>query len=293
MKAETKTNNKHKEMVITEKEDKYFWILLVIFLILSSIIQIPSVIENKIVSIIIYLLRNLVFTGTVIGYSFFCEKPNRLKGFGKIISIVSIICFWIRDFVSSKTDLNILAVIIVTNIVYSLIQFIKYNEKSKVTIGISMFFVLIYLLYSQRFSPINDKALLYVFIGCFCILATIISIYLVVKKQALKDLELSEKICLPILVLGLSAALIITGYYNLNYSLDTSEPTVQSYTITDKVYHSGFRSPVSYKFCFDIDNTLVSVEVEASDYNSYEIGDKYQLKYSNGFFNDPYYYAIE
>lgn len=293
MKAGTKTNNKHKEMVIIEKEDKYFWILLVIFLILSFILQIPSVTENKIISIIIYILRNLIFTGTIVGYSFFCENPNRLKGFGKIISISSIIYFWIRDFLSSKMDLNILTVIIAISIIYSLIRFIKYNEKNKVTIGISLFFVLIFLVYSQRFTQINDSALLYIVMGGFSILTTIISIYLVVKKQSLKNLELSEKICLPILVFGLTAALIITGYYNLNYSLDTSKPIIESHTIVDKQYYHSFRSPDEYKFCFDINNTLVSVEVEASDYNSYEIGDRYQLKYSNGFFNEPYYYAID
>lgn len=293
MKAGTKTNNKHKEMVIIEKEDKYFWILLVIFLILSFILQIPSVTENKIISIIIYILRNLIFTGTVVGYSFFCEKPNRLKGFGKIIPIVSIIYFWIRDFVSTKTDLNILTVIIAVSIVYSLIRFIKYNEKCKVIFGILIFFGLIYILYSQRFTQINDNILFYVITGSTCALTTIISIYLVVKKQTLKNLELSEKICLPILVFGLTAALIITGYYNLNYSLDTSKPIIESHTIVDKEYYHSFRSPDEYKFCFDINNSIISVKVETSDYNSYEIGDRYQLKYSNGFFNEPYYYTID
>ena len=280
-------------MAITEKEDKYFWILLAIFLILSFILQIPSVTENKIISIIIYILRNLVFTGTVVGYSFFCEKPNRLKGFGKIISIVSIIYFWIRNFVSTKTDLNILTIIVMISISYSLIRFIKYNEKCKVIFGILIFFGLIYILYSQRFTQINDNILFYVITGSFCVLTTIISIYLVVKKQSLKNLELSEKICLPILVLGLTATLIITGYYNLNYSLDTSKPIIESHTIVDKEYYHSFRSPDEYKFCFDINNSIISVEVETSDYNSYEIGDRYQLKYSNGFFNEPYYYTID
>ncbi|MCM1114187.1 MAG: hypothetical protein NC397_01675 [Clostridium sp.] len=287
------TNKKHKEMVSPQKEDKVFWIIMIFFIAVSVIAQIPSVQENNIIFGIFILLRNLIFTFTVIGYSFFCNKPNRVKGFGIFVSAASILFFWIRDFVAKKTEINILTIIIIISLIYSFFLFIKYSIKSKVMIGISVYYSLIYLLIARSMTFVNDdNKALYVVIGIISILFTAISIYLVKKNDNFKYMELSEKIALPFLVFILSAVFLFSGYTNLNCSLEKNAPVTKTYTIVDKKYiHS--RGADEYNFCFNIDNSEICVEVLSSDYNSYEIGDKYSIKYSNGFFNDPYYYAFE
>ena len=293
MKDRTKANRKYNNMNVVKEEDKYFWIIVLVFSLLTLIMNLPAVTENLIIYIGIFVLRDLIFAGTVIGYSFFCNKPQRLTGVGVVIAIISIFGYLVMDFISKKAELNILFCLIVANIVYSLAEFIKNSKKSKVTFGLAIYFGLIYMLNGQYFGFSDESVRFYIIAGVLSIIASISIIYLFIKNKSLKALEITDKISTIFLTICFSFAFIFSSYANLNYSLDLSEPTKANCIIADKFYIHSYRSPESYKFSFELDGKVVEVEVEESDYSKYDIGDKFTLNHSKGFFNDEYYYAYE
>lgn len=288
-----KAGKKNRTIDQTKKEKIIFSVIVSIFLIVSFIAMIPSVLQNRTLTIVLWLLRNLILSATIIGFSFFCNKKDRIKGFGVFISISSVIVLWISNFLSKKVHLNILILAIIVYLIYSLFLFLKRNVKNSVLIGITLYFIVNYLIESCSITFLyEDNIPLFVAIGIISIVFTVISICLVMKNQFLKKMELSEKIALPFLVMVFSAAFIFSAYTSLNCSLDTNTPVSKTYTIIDTDYVHGYRTVDHFKFYFEINNTKTGVEVNADDYYSYDVGDEYSVYYSDGFFNNPYIFAV-
>lgn len=286
-----KAERKCRPMTQTKKEKMTFSIIVAFFLIVSFIAMIPDVLRYKVLTIILYSLKNLILSATVIGFSFFCNKKDRVKGLGMFLSISSVIILWLMNFLSKKMYLNIVMLAIVLCLTYSLFLFLKHNEKNRVLIGITLYYFIVLLNETSNFTFIDDNNKPLILVGIISLIFTVIAICLVVKNQFLKKMELSEKIALPFLVFLFSAGLIFSTYTCLNCSLDTNAPVSKNYTIIDSGYIHGYRTINQFKFYFEINNTKTGVAVSPENYYSYDVGDEYTVYYSNGFFNDPYIFA--
>lgn len=125
---------------------------------------------------------------------------------------------------------------------------------------------------------------------CLAAVGCVICIFLLVKgKIQLEDNRLSERIFLPILVLGGCFSLFWMTAHNLNYALDRSAPTRFETVITDKrsEYHS--KSGTSYYVTVRLNGEAVNLSVLSGEYAQVQIGDAYSVMQYDGAFGDAYY----
>lgn len=120
-------------------------------------------------------------------------------------------------------------------------------------------------------------------VGC------VVCIHLLLQgKIQLKDNRLSERVFLPILVLGGCFSLFWLTAQNLNYALDSSTPTRFETVITEKnEYHS--KSVTSYYLTVRLNGEAVEMSVLSGEYERVQIGDAYSVLQYDGAFGDAYY----
>lgn len=292
MKAGKKSVNKYKNLKSDNGiKEIIFWIVLVIIGVFSIVCDTPKFTTGT-GRIILLVIINLLITGLIIYFSFFCDKKNRVKGFLLILAVATIIFIWLRHFISLKAELTISAVLTVITVSCAVYRYLRFEQKNKVLFGISIYYVLFNLMQAMNFSIIdNDSVILDIAIVLFAIICTLVSILLIIKNKYLKDIGLANKIFLPFLVLLFSASISFSLIVNLNYSLDKSEPIVKSGTIVEQQLDSGYRRITSFKFIIDIDGEEIYIEVPGDEYYSYKVGDTYEASFYKGFFDIPFYTA--
>jgi len=117
---------------------------------------------------------------------------------------------------------------------------------------------------------------------------TAIAVILLIKNYIhLKDDRLSEKIALGFCVLMACFGLMWATMSNLNFALDTKEPIASEEIILDKSRTTGKSS--SYYFHMEINGKKHKIDVPASTYREYDVGDSFRKLYYEGAFNDPFY----
>ncbi|MBQ8551778.1 MAG: hypothetical protein IJ428_03080 [Clostridia bacterium] len=93
----------------------------------------------------------------------------------------------------------------------------------------------------------------------------------------------------------ISATLILAIFFyfyaaNLNYALDTAEPSEYMLAVTEKDKDRGTsRSPTTYDFTFIADGKEINVKIPKSHYDAYDIGDLYPVQKYSGAFGEPFY----
>ena len=75
---------------------------------------------------------------------------------------------------------------------------------------------------------------------------------------------------------------------NLNYALDSNEPTQQITTIVDKDVDTSGKSR-DYIFTLELDGKTFDLNVSSSTYYDYEISEEFIVEYRQGAFNHPFY----
>ena len=119
------------------------------------------------------------------------------------------------------------------------------------------------------------------------IIAAIIAFY----YAKIDVLELTKSLNLvftPILICFLFFSITWITAMNLNYALDSNEPTQQIATIVDKDVDTGGKSR-DYTFTLDLDGQTFDLNVSSSTYYDYEIGEEFTIEYRQGAFNHPFY----
>lgn len=281
--------NKYSER---QKETDNFWILLSLYAALAFITESPIVTDNTILYLVLFILLQLFFAGVVTSYSFFCFKPHRIKGFGAFIAIASIIGKIIFSLTYGKTALNLLFCLVLVNLIYSVIVLIKGSSKNRVSLGLTVYFGFLYLSNSLDIS-LSDERKLYFISALLTFFVVIFTAVLIVKNSNLKILNAVKKTEILILSALFSFCFFASSYINLNYSLDTTTAETISNEIIDKRYFHSFRSPDSYNFSFSENGKSIDLEVSPEVFGKYEIGEIYSFKQSQGFFDNPYYFASE
>lgn len=89
----------------------------------------------------------------------------------------------------------------------------------------------------------------------------------------------------------LTFLLVSIGIQNMNYALDTSEPTQYSAVIEDKIIRGGRKGGNKYYFQFTVNDETFNMKVFFSAYKSHNEGDTYNITYHEGAFGVPYYMA--
>lgn len=119
------------------------------------------------------------------------------------------------------------------------------------------------------------------------IIAAVISFY----YAKIDVLELTKSLNLvftPILICFLFFSITWITAMNLNYALDTNEPTQQIATIVDKDVDTAGKSR-DYTFTLNLDGKVFDLNVSSSTYYDYEIGEEFTVEYRQGAFNHPFY----
>ena len=119
------------------------------------------------------------------------------------------------------------------------------------------------------------------------LLLTGITVYFLVKGgiELQKD-SVSERVCLPFLVLFMSFALLTFTAANLNCALDRSDPTPYTVTVKDKRRTAG-----KVNRCFlivTVEGQELELDVPASDYRETDIGDPVTVEVYEGAFGKAY-----
>lgn len=121
-------------------------------------------------------------------------------------------------------------------------------------------------------------------VGC------IICIHLLLQgKIQLKDNRLSERVFLPILVLGGCFSLFWLTAQNLNYALDRSTPTRFETVITEKRSEYHTRAGEYYYITARLNGEAVELSVLSGEYERVQIGDAYPVLQYDGALGDSYY----
>lgn len=89
----------------------------------------------------------------------------------------------------------------------------------------------------------------------------------------------------------LTFLLVSLGIQNMNYALDTSEPTQYSAVIEDKIMRGGRKGSYTYYFQFTVNDETFNMKVFSAAYQSHNEGDTYNITYHEGAFGVPFYMA--
>lgn len=119
------------------------------------------------------------------------------------------------------------------------------------------------------------------------IIAAIIAFYL----AKIDMLELTKSLNLvftPILICFLFFSITWITAMNLNYALDSNEPTQQITTIVDKDVDTSGKSR-DYIFTLELDGKTFDLNVSSSTYYDYEISEEFIVEYRQGAFGHPFY----
>ena len=104
-----------------------------------------------------------------------------------------------------------------------------------------------------------------------------------VKKNITKKLSV-------FLIYGLLSFFVVSaGVQNLNYALDVSEPTRYSAVIEAKRSHHSRKGRDYRYFRFTVNGETIDLDVPASTYRTYNVGDTYNITRYQGAFGVPYY----
>lgn len=92
------------------------------------------------------------------------------------------------------------------------------------------------------------------------------------------------------------ATFIATGFFlvaatNLNYMLDFSRPEQYTLLVIDKDTDTHVKAPTEYQLILLYEEREITMNVSLSEYQTYEIGDYFQVELYQGFFGDAYYIA--
>lgn len=106
-----------------------------------------------------------------------------------------------------------------------------------------------------------------------------------VKKNITKKLSV-------FLIYGLLSFFVVSaGVQNLNYALDVSESTRYSAVIEAKRSHHSRKGRDYRYFRFTVNGETIELDVSASTYRTYNVGDTYNITQYQGAFGVPYYMA--
>ena len=121
------------------------------------------------------------------------------------------------------------------------------------------------------------------------ILLTALTAWFMVKGTVyLKDGRMGERICLLLLVLFFSFVALTFTACNLNYALDTGEPTHVPAIVREKHVSTG--EMTRYKLTVIVSGTEMDIEVSRDTYKGLEVGDRVTVDIYDGAFGDAYCY---
>ena len=121
------------------------------------------------------------------------------------------------------------------------------------------------------------------------ILLTAVTVWFMIRGTLyLKDGSIGERICLPLLVLFFSFVALTFTACNLNYALDTDEPTHIPAIVQEKHLSTG--EMTRYKLTVMLNGTEIDIEVSRDQYKRLEAGDCVTVELYDGAFGDAYCY---
>jgi len=233
-----------------------------------------------------FISLNIIITSIIIYLSY---KKIDMPLLGKLTIICYAVIIWVFIF----TDIGRIRFLI-----YMVYAFINISIAIYIYIKIKIEFKSIWvfgaLAYLSSFSPIlktNTIDTSFPFWQpaiVITILALSSTLLLMIKKPNLIE-EKQDKIFVPLLAIIAGFIIPWLCICTLNFTLDQSTPTYESFIIIDKKIQTGSRSITSYELKVQRNEKSFYISVDDSVYYSFEIGDEFNLAIYNGAFNVKYY----
>ena len=104
-----------------------------------------------------------------------------------------------------------------------------------------------------------------------------------------KNIKFWDKVLFFVILTAVITIFLSIMITNLNYALDYKEHTKTIITIEDKRVSGGYKKLTTYKFRFTQNDKKYYVEVPASDYAKYRVGDIYDIVVCEGAFGEEFY----
>lgn len=195
---------------------------------------------------------------------------------------------------SDRVGVLICTAVVLALLCFETISFIL-RKKTYILMWVAFGVVFLYLVSSMGFYSFVDKSKVFPFWQVSLILAvaaTVVYIILTIKVIFKSEEKLFEKILRPIVIFAMSFMFVWVLTCNLNYALDTDPPKEYITVIEDKDINrirSRRSKKTEYSFELNINGDIITVNVTKTEYDLYEIGDKFPLEMCSGAFNEPFY----
>jgi hypothetical protein len=154
-----------------------------------------------------------------------------------------------------------------------------------------MFLTLVLTVFFARYFTFTETG--FAFLAPAIVIAILIAgaIFVIFINDSDKKRTKGTKIGIFLIVCFVSVFVVWANIANLNYVLDFSEPEAYRVNIEDKDHTRRRKGIDWYTFTVTVNGKPVDIEVSASEYNAYEIGDMYTVNLYKGAFGEPFFIA--
>ena len=264
-------------------DSSWLWWLLAIpaYIVLMLLMEHPS----------LQPVWKLIFSGTALYFSYFWKKDNPIAA--KVILIITACIPWLITLGVPQRYLTLIETLLVFASIAALLYWnIKAHCSHAPVLAVALYTMMSTLKSFQRYTYVDITAeLQYWPVYLTCGVATAVGMGYLLSRgyYHLKDDRTSEKVAACIIAAFLGFMLPWVTVNNLNYMLDTSEPTVYELTIGEKNVDNSSKGPSSYYLIVGRNGQQLEMEVTPSEYRRYEVGDKLPVSLYEGALGDAYY----
>ncbi len=219
------------------------------------------------------------------------SKPEPV--IAKLLSTLVAISIWLPFLIQSSQAITLIDMVLFFLLLGYIIYLVLAKKTTFKVINFeAMYFGLLMLLMLGDYTFVDNSGGIHFWQASLivAIISGIISFVLLKKGViSLKYNRKSEKASVVILTFFAAFAISWATTSNLNYALDTQEPTEYIAIIEDKDMDLNSKSADEYELKLTFDGKTIELNVSQSEYYAYEIGDKFPIKLYKGAFNEPYY----
>lgn len=266
------------------KPDKrWLWWLLVIpvYVAVTLLAEHPS----------LQIIWKIILSGAALFFSYFWKKDQPIMA--KVI-LLSVACMpWLTTLgVTQRHLLLVETVLMYVAIVTLLYWNIKEHCSHETVLMAAIFLMVSVVITFSRYTYVDDSVQMRhwpVYLACGILAAVVLGVLLAKGFISLEDDRASENIAACIIAGLLGFVIPLTTVNNINYMLDTSEPTVYELTIGEKETESSSKGGRRYYLIVGRNGQQLEMRVSQSEYYQYEVGDKLPVALYEGALGDAYY----
>lgn len=239
------------------------------------------------------LLPRILFTAAIVGFVWISSFKPRLRG--RILFSAWGVLVWAELLPGLYKMILLLHVILMWICIAYEVYLVFADREDKVIFAVATILSITSALH-VRLTYVNWRAFHFWEISLvFTLIVAAILFTLWIKGMlgALSE-RAGVQLAWSLGLIVLALMLMFLTMTSLNYALDRNEPTLYPATIVEKERDLGRpKTPTTYEFHLIIDGDEYKLDVSASVYSDYEVGDIFEVEICPGAFGRPYIIAAE